>query len=102
MHTCELSHTKISVHCTDTDTDAAAAAAAACFQALPLRIETPGQIRRQIELEKRLKEIEDATRVFSRCAPFAWVLWKSERICSLLLLCAWGVWGMMCVAMLRP
>eukprot|EP00201_Polytomella_parva_P013485 CAMPEP_0175061004 /NCGR_PEP_ID=MMETSP0052_2-20121109/13348_1 /TAXON_ID=51329 ORGANISM="Polytomella parva, Strain SAG 63-3" /NCGR_SAMPLE_ID=MMETSP0052_2 /ASSEMBLY_ACC=CAM_ASM_000194 /LENGTH=259 /DNA_ID=CAMNT_0016326819 /DNA_START=337 /DNA_END=1116 /DNA_ORIENTATION=- len=36
------------------------------IQGLPLRIETPGQIRRKDELESRLKEIDDAFKVFSR------------------------------------
>eukprot|EP00798_Chlamydomonas_sp_ICE-L_P005389 gene5389-5611_t len=34
--------------------------------ALPLRIETPGQIRRKAELDLRLQEIEDAFKIFSR------------------------------------
>lgn len=36
------------------------------LQGLPIIIETPSQIRRKDELEKRLKEIEDAFKVFSR------------------------------------
>jgi hypothetical protein len=37
-----------------------------CVQALPLRIETPSQIRRKEDLERRLAEIEDATKIFNR------------------------------------
>ena len=33
---------------------------------LPLRIETPSQIRRQAALEAKLKEVEDAIKIFSR------------------------------------
>lgn len=36
------------------------------IQGLPLRIETPSAIRRKDELERRLKEIEDAFKIFSR------------------------------------
>ncbi len=36
------------------------------MQALPLRIETPGQIRRRDELERRMREIEEGLKVFSR------------------------------------
>jgi hypothetical protein len=36
------------------------------LQALPLRIETPGQIRRRDELERRLREIEEGLKVFAR------------------------------------
>lgn len=35
-------------------------------QGLPLRIETPSAIRRKEDLERRLAEIEDATKIFSR------------------------------------
>lgn len=36
------------------------------IQALPLRIETLSAVRRKEELERRLKEIEDALKIFSR------------------------------------
>jgi hypothetical protein len=36
------------------------------IRALPFVIETPSQIRRQNELNARLKEIEEAVRIFSR------------------------------------
>lgn len=36
------------------------------LQAMPIVIETPSQVRRRDELEKRLREIEDAYKVFSR------------------------------------
>ncbi|MEW5301363.1 MAG: hypothetical protein WDW36_004226 [Sanguina aurantia] len=36
------------------------------IQGLPIIIETPGQIRRKDELERRLQEIEDAFRIFCR------------------------------------
>ncbi|KXZ51626.1 hypothetical protein GPECTOR_12g590 [Gonium pectorale] len=36
------------------------------IQGLPLRIETPSAIRRKDELERRLREIEDAIKIFSR------------------------------------
>ncbi|KAG2494455.1 hypothetical protein HYH03_007507 [Edaphochlamys debaryana] len=36
------------------------------IQGLPLRIETPSAIRRKDELERRLREIEDALKIFSR------------------------------------
>mmetsp|Transcript_25560 Transcript_25560/g.64845 ORF Transcript_25560/g.64845 Transcript_25560/m.64845 type:complete len:296 (-) Transcript_25560:370-1257(-) len=36
------------------------------LQSMPIIIETPSQIRRKDELEKRLKEIDDAFKVFSR------------------------------------
>mmetsp|Transcript_12775 Transcript_12775/g.34834 ORF Transcript_12775/g.34834 Transcript_12775/m.34834 type:complete len:297 (-) Transcript_12775:213-1103(-) len=36
------------------------------IQALPLRIETPSAIRRKEDLERRLSEIEDATKIFQR------------------------------------
>ncbi len=36
------------------------------LQGLPIIIETPSAIRRKNELEQRLREIEDATKVFSR------------------------------------
>ena len=36
------------------------------IQGLPLRIETPSAIRRKEDLERRLKEIEDALKIFSR------------------------------------
>lgn len=33
---------------------------------LPLMCETPGQIRRKEALEAKMKEVEDAIRIFSR------------------------------------
>ncbi|PNW79608.1 hypothetical protein CHLRE_08g359850v5 [Chlamydomonas reinhardtii] len=36
------------------------------IQQLPLRIETPSAIRRKEDLERRLREIEDAIKIFSR------------------------------------
>ncbi len=36
------------------------------LQALPLRIETLSAIRRKEDLERRLQEIEDATKIFQR------------------------------------
>lgn len=36
------------------------------LQSLPIIIETPSQIRRKDELERRLKEIDDAFKVFNR------------------------------------
>ena len=36
------------------------------IRALPFVIETPSQIRRQNELHARLKEIEEAVKIFSR------------------------------------
>lgn len=36
------------------------------LQSLPLKIETVGQIRRRDEMEKRMREIEEGLRVFSR------------------------------------
>ncbi|GLD93928.1 hypothetical protein PINS_up002533 [Pythium insidiosum] len=40
------------------------------MNALPLRIETPSQVRRKNELEARLQEIEDAIKVFSKPKVF--------------------------------
>ena len=37
-----------------------------CLQKQPIIIETPSAIRRKDELERRLREIEDATKIFSR------------------------------------
>lgn len=36
------------------------------LQQLPILIETPGQVRRKDELERRLQEIEEAKKIFSR------------------------------------
>ena len=36
------------------------------LQGLPLRIETLGQIKRKADLDQRLREIEDAFKIFSR------------------------------------
>jgi hypothetical protein len=36
------------------------------LQGLPLKIETVGQIRRRDEMEKRMREIEEGLRVFSK------------------------------------
>lgn len=36
------------------------------LQTMPIIVETPSQIRRKNELETRLREIEDAFKVFSR------------------------------------
>lgn len=36
------------------------------IQHLPLRTETQGAIRRKDELERRLREVEDAQKIFSR------------------------------------
>lgn len=35
-------------------------------QALPLRIETPGQIRRRDDIEQRIREVEEGLKAFSR------------------------------------
>ena len=40
------------------------------IRALPFVTETPGQIRRKAELEGRLKEIEEAQKIFSRPKVF--------------------------------
>ena len=42
----------------------------AALNALPIRIETLGQRTRKAELEDKLREIEDAIRVFSRSKVF--------------------------------
>jgi tRNA(Ser,Leu) C12 N-acetylase TAN1 len=36
------------------------------MNSLPLRIETPSQIRRKASLEEKLQEIEDAIKVFNK------------------------------------